>query len=312
MALRVLFFGTPGFAVPSLDAIMRSAHQVVSVVTQPDRPRGRGHKVHPEAVKLAALGHGLPVRQPERMKDPDLLAALAADHADVAVVAAYGRLLPQALLDVPRLGCVNVHASLLPRWRGAAPVHRAILAGDAVTGVTIMRVVLALDAGPMIARASTPIEPNETSVELEARLAAMGADLLTRVLDDLERGVAKELTQNEADATYAAKLERADGIVDWALPAAAVHNQVRGLHPWPLAAATLGGRRVLLLRSVVEHSRAESAEPGTIVDARADGLVIATNPGAVRLLEILPEGRRPMTTREFLKGTRVAIGDRFQ
>jgi methionyl-tRNA formyltransferase len=312
MALRVLFFGTPRFAVPSLDALMRSPHQVVGVVTQPDRPRGRGHKVHPEAVKLAALGYGLPVRQPERMRDPGLLAGLAADHPDVAVVAAYGRLLPQALLDVPRLGCVNVHASLLPRWRGAAPVHRAILAGDAVTGVTIMRVVLALDAGPMIARASTPIEPDETSVELEARLAAMGANLLTRVLDDLERGVATELPQNDADATYAPKLERADGVVDWTRPAPDVHNRVRGLHPGPLAAATVAGRRILLLRSAVEHLRPESAAPGTIVDARADGLVIATNPGAVRLLEIQPEGRRPMTTREFLNGTRVAIGDRFQ
>ena len=312
MPLRVVFFGTPSFAVPTLTALSRSAHSIAGVITQPDRPRGRGQKVQPEAVKLAATGSGIPVWQPERLRDPEFLNAMRSLDPDVGVVAAYGRLLPQALLDVPRLGFLNVHASLLPRWRGAAPVHRAILAGDTVTGITIMRVVLALDAGPMLARVSTPIDPDETSVELEDRLAELGAALLGDALADLERGRARDVPQDEREAAYAPKLERADGQLDWTQPARAVHDRIRGLHPWPLAAASLGDRRLHLIRSTVADVEAAVADPGTIIDVARDALVVAAGQGAVRLLDVRPEGRRTMTMRDYLNGTHVRLGDRFR
>src|SRR4029453_9406074 len=192
MGLRVLFFGTPAFAVPTLERLIASSHTVAGVITQPDRPRGRGQRVQPEAVKRSAVAHDLPVIQPERLKDESLLHELRALDADLGVVAAYGRILPAALLALPRLGLINVHASLLPRWRGAAPVHRAILAGDRTTGVTIMRVVQALDAGPMLARVTTNNDPAETSIEMERRLASAGADLLLDTVNRLAGGAAVE------------------------------------------------------------------------------------------------------------------------
>ena len=272
MALRVVFFGTPAFAVPSLARLIASGHEVVAVVTQPDRPRGRGRPVVPEAVKRAALEARLPVLQPERLRDPEWLATLASVRPDLGVVAAYGRILPQALLDLPRLGMINVHASLLPRWRGAAPVHRAILAGDERTGVTIMRVVLALDAGPMLARVETPIAPDETSAELESRLSGMGAGLLMETIDRLASGPVAEIAQDETAVTYASRLERRDSAIDWRRPARAVHDQIRGLHPWPLAGAILNGRRVSLLRSeVVDEGRAGSLDPADPADPAAPG-----------------------------------------
>src|SRR5438046_1146996 len=256
MTLRVLFFGTPGFAVPTLTALAHSAHRVVGVVCQPDRPRGRGQTIRPEAVKRAALELGLPILQPERLKDPALLDSLAALQPDLGVVAAYGKLLPQTLLDLPRLGFVNVHASLLPRWRGAAPIHRAILAGDDRTGVTIMRVVLALDAGPMLARVDTSIDPDERSVDLEPRLASLGASLLRDTVDRISRGPVDEAPQDGSQATYASRLERSESATNWAQPAHVIHNRIRGLQPWPLASTSLAGRRLLLLRSRVESMAA--------------------------------------------------------
>jgi methionyl-tRNA formyltransferase len=311
MALRLLFFGTPAFAVPSLTALIRSPHMVVGVVTQPDRPRGRGQKSQPEAIKRTALEHGLMVLQPERLKDPAFLDGLREHQIDLAVVAAYGRLLPQALLDLPRLGFINVHASLLPRWRGAAPVHRAILAGDHETGVTIMRVVLALDAGPMISQERTAINPDETSDALEARLSDLGARLLIGTIDRLISGTARETPQDDRLSTYAPRLERADGELTWARPAAEIHNQIRGLQPWPLATTHLSGRRLLLRRSNVVHSDASGAAPGTIVSIGTDGLVVAASPGAVAVLELQPEGKRAMPARDFANGAHVRAGDRF-
>jgi methionyl-tRNA formyltransferase len=311
MPLRLLFFGTPEFAVPSLSALIRTSHSVVGVVTQPDRARGRGHKLRPEAIARAAVDQQLPLLQPERLKDQALLETLADLQPDLGIVAAYGRILPQALLDLPRLGLINVHASLLPRWRGAAPVHRAILAGDHHTGITIMRVVLALDAGPMLAHVSTAIDPNETSAELEARLAALGGDLLVETVERLATGSIEEIAQDEGAVTYAAKIERSDSPIDWARPAHAVHNHIRGLHPWPLASTVLGGRRLLVLRSLVEPSHATSAAPGTILTAGPAGLIVAADAGAVRILELQPEGRRAMSARDFLNGTKVAAGERL-
>jgi methionyl-tRNA formyltransferase len=313
MPLRVIFFGTPSFAVPSLRSLLDSSHPVVAVVTQPDRPRGRGHKVQPEAVKRLAVERGLRISEPGRLKDPAWLAEVRALEPDIAVVAAYGRMLPQALLDIPRLGFINVHASLLPRWRGAAPVHRAIVAGDTVTGITIMRVVLELDAGPMIASQATPIGRDETSVELEARLATIGAALTRDVVSRMEERDSVALQpQDEALATYAAKLERADSRFDWNTPASAIHDRIRGLHPWPLAATRLKDRRLLLIRSMVEREGPIESVPGTIVAARRDGLLVAAGPGVVRIAELQPEGRRPMSAGDFLNGASVREGDRFE
>ncbi len=311
MMLRLLFFGTPGFAVPSLAALAASRHTVVGVVTQPDRRRGRGHRIAPEAVKRAAIAHGLPVLQPDRLDEAAFLAAVADLRADLGVVAAFGRILPRHLLDAPRLGLINVHASLLPRWRGAAPVHRAILAGDTRTGVTIMQLVEALDAGPILLAEETAIGPDETSVELSDRLAIAGASLLLRAINLLAAGAARERDQDDASATYAPRLVRSEGRLDWGRPAPVVHDHIRGLQPWPMAGAVLHGHRVHFLRSAVASTEVASASSGTIVAIEPDALVIAARPGAVRITEVQPEGRRAMTVRAFLGGRHVAVGDRL-
>jgi methionyl-tRNA formyltransferase len=313
MALRVLFFGTPAFATATLSRLFASAHRVVGVVTQPDRRRGRGQRVVPGAVKALANERALPIFQPERLGDESFLGVVRELSPDVGVVAAYGRLLPQVLLDLPTRGMLNVHASLLPRWRGAAPVHRAILAGDAVTGVTIMRVVLALDAGPMIDRMTTAIDPQETSEALETRLAHLGADLLAATLDRLAVGPLPAEPQDEKLVTYARRLERTDSHVDWARPAIAVHNQIRGLHPWPLAAARLQGRRVMLHRSDVSSDAGRAAAPpGTIVRAGPDALDVATEPGVVSIREVQLEGKRPVPVAALLNGWTILAGERFE
>jgi methionyl-tRNA formyltransferase len=310
--MRVVFFGTPAFAVPSLDALAASPHEVVAVVTQPDRARGRGQRVSAAPVKARALELGLPVLQPERLRDDQFLAAFDTFGADLAVVAAYGRILPQALLDRPRHGMINVHASLLPRWRGAAPVHRAILAGDRETGITIMRVVLALDAGPMLAREGVDIDPNETSAALESRLATLGARMLVPVVDTLARGPLPGLEQDAALVTYAQRIERADGHVVWTRPAQAIHDQIRGLYPCPHASVLIHGRRTLLLESRVENVAPVRAAPGTVMEAGNEGIVVAAEPGAIRILRLQPEGRAGMTARDFLNGRPMRAGDHIE
>jgi methionyl-tRNA formyltransferase len=272
--LRILFFGTPEFALVSLDALLRSRHQVVGVVTQPDRPRGRGQRVSESPVKQRAVSTGLPVLQPERLRDTAFIEAATALQADLGVVAAYWKILTDRVLALPPRGLLNVHGSVLPRYRGAAPVHRAIIAGDTETGVTIMRVVKALDAGPMFATATRPIALDETS------------------------------------ATYAPRLTKEDGHVDWSWPAVWLHNLIRGLHPWPHASAFLNDRRVILHRSAVSGAAADAA-PGTILEAHGDRLLVATGNGALDLVEVQAEGKRKMRVREFLAGHSVAVGDRF-
>lgn len=306
--LRVLYFGTPEFAVPSLRAVIGSAHPVLAVVSQPDRPRGRGQVLTPTATKTVALEHGLAVLQPDRIRTDDFLAAVADLAPDIGVVAAYGKLLPESLLKIPPLGMINVHASLLPRWRGAAPVHRAVIAGDQETGVTIMRVVKELDAGPMLAAVSRPIGPDETSPEVERSLAQLGAALLIEVLDRMAGGQASETVQDERQVTYAPKLTKEEGAIDWTLPAAQVHNLVRGLQPWPLVSTRIGSDRVLLHRTAASGEETGAA-PGSVVRAAGDDLAIAAGDGRlVRLLALQPEGRRVMTAREFLAGRRIPSG----
>ena len=312
--VKIVFFGTPEFAVPSLEALIHAeAHTVVGVVTQPDKPRGRGQHVSYAPVKARALAASLPVLQPARMKDPAFVEALAALNADLGVVAAYGKILTDDVLATPRLGMINVHASLLPRYRGAAPVHRAVIAGDATTGVTIMRVVKALDAGAMLLKEPHPIGSDDTSDEVERALARIGARLLVGALDLIARGTAVESPQNDAEATYAHRLTKEDGVIDWRWPAARIHNLIRGLHPWPHAFSFVHGKRVILRRSETNpaHPPTPPQAPGTIIEADGDRLTVATGDGLLRIVEIQAEGKRPMTARHFLAGHRLQAGERF-
>jgi methionyl-tRNA formyltransferase len=313
-----VFFGTPQFAVPTLEALLASRHPVVAVVTQPDRPRGRGQRTSDAPVKARALDAAVPVLQPASLKDPDLVPTLARLHADLGVVAAYGKILTEAVLATPRLGMINVHASLLPKYRGAAPVHRAVIAGEHETGVTIMRVVKALDAGPMLATVTRGIGQDETSADVERDLSQLGARLLVETLDRLAAGPVVEVPQDDREATYASRLTKEDGIIDWSQPAVSIHNLVRGLHPWPHAFTFLGSHRLIIRRSScsvngngVERPSDEVDLAGTIVHAQGDRLDVATGHGLLRVLEIQAEGGRPLPVREFLAGHRLAAGDRF-
>jgi methionyl-tRNA formyltransferase len=306
--LRIVYFGTPAFAVPTLRGLLASRHTVAALISQPDRPRGRGQHLLPTATKEVAVAHGIPVWQPERLRDDVFLRDLSDLDVDLGVVAAYGRILPEALLRIPRLGLINVHGSILPRWRGAAPVHRAVIAGDTETGVTIMRVVKELDAGAMFAIGRTAIGPNETSVEVERDLSELGARLLLDTVDALADGRAVETPQPAEGVTYAAKLTKAESAVPWTLPAARIHDMVRGLQPWPLVAARLGDTRVLIHRTELTGD-VDDRPAGSILRAEGDDLTaVAGDGGVVRILELQPEGRRVMRTREFLAGRRVAAG----
>jgi methionyl-tRNA formyltransferase len=310
--LRIGFFGTPEFAVPTLQKLIDSRHAVVAVVSQPDRPRGRGHKEQPTPTKLAAESATIPVLQPARIRDAPFLDSVRAMDLDLGVVAAYGKILPDELLAVPRLGMINVHASLLPEYRGAAPVHRAVIDGRSETGITIMRVVRELDAGPMFARATRPIGVDESSIDVERALARIGADLLLEVVEQIAGGSAREEPQDGHRATYAHKLTKSEGAIDWGQPAARLHNLVRGLQPWPLVSAHLDGRRYLLHRTSRTDERS-TAPGGTVVQAAGDILAVAGGDGEVlRILELQPEGRRVMTAREFLAGRAVTPGAQFQ
>jgi methionyl-tRNA formyltransferase len=277
------------------------------VVTQPDRPRDRGRKVQPPSVKRLAQARGVAVLQPDTLKDVAFVEAMRALTPDLGVVAAYGKLLPERVLAVPRLGLINVHASLLPRHRGASPVHAAVAAGDTETGVTIMRVVKALDAGPMLARARTAIGPDETTGAIEARLAEIGGPLLVTVVDRLAAGRVDEEAQDESLATYAPRLTKADGLIVWTRSARQVHDHVRAMHPWPGAFTFVGAARIAVHRTQPRGS--VSAPPGTLVEAHGDSLVVATgDASSIALLELQPAGRRAMTAREFLAGHSVEAG----
>ena len=301
--LRIIYFGTPPFAVPALEALIDSRHDVVALVSQPDRPKGRGQHLHPTATKVAAQARGVPVFQPTRLKDPALHEQLKALAPDLGVVAAYGRILPDALLDLPRLGMINIHASLLPKYRGAAPIHRAVINGDQETGVTIMRVVSELDAGPMLMAARRAIGPDESTPEVEAALAALGAAQIVAAVDALDANLAVETPQDHARATHAPKIEKHEGAIAWDLPAARIHNLVRGLQPWPLVSAMLGSKRVLIHRTGLTDERSVAAA-GTLL--ANDGLAVVAGDGRVlQILEVQPEGKRAMSTREFLAGHRL-------
>lgn len=305
---RIAFFGTPEFAVPTIDLLAESCHVIVAV-TQPDRPKGRGQRSYAPPVKQRAEARGIPVLQPERLRDQSFLDSLRGLRPDLGVVAAYGKILPQDVLALPRLGMVNVHASILPKYRGAAPVHRAVMHGDTETGVTIMRVVTALDAGPMLSIARRSIGPDETSEEVERDLASVGARLLLETLPDIARGTAVETPQDNALATYAPRLTKAEGRIDWLEPASVIHNNVRGLYPWPHAYTFLRETRLIILATAVDQRLHEAAPPGSIVRAAGDEWHVAAGDQTwLQIHMVQTEGRRPMTTRAFLAGHPVNVG----
>jgi methionyl-tRNA formyltransferase len=310
--LRIVYCGTPEFAVPTLEKLLASRHIVCGVITQPDRPRGRGQKLQPGPVKLSALPHHVPVFQPERLRTPDVRETLQRWAPDLGVVAAYGKLIPDDLLAVPRLGMINVHASLLPKYRGAAPIQRAVIDGETETGVTIMRVIKALDAGGMLAKVHYPIGPDETSDVVERKLSEMGASLLLDAVEGLSHGPVAEEQQDDTRATYAARLTKAEGLIDWTLPATGIHNRVRGLYPWPHAYTFLGSERLIVLATHVDATSGSDAAPGTIVSASPDGIGVVTGHGGqIVILQVQPEGRRAMSARDFLGGHPLSAGALF-
>ena len=311
--LRLLFAGTPDFAVPCLAALLDAGHEVIGVYTQPDRPAGRGRKLQMSPVKALALDRGLAVYQPESLKrDPEAVEQLRALGADLMVVVAYGLLLPVAVLEAPRLGCVNVHASLLPRWRGAAPIQRAILAGDAETGVCIMRMEAGLDTGPVYHRVATPIDPRETGGTLHDRLAELGARALVEALPGLAEGSRAPEAQDDALATYAHKLSKEEAAIDWSAPAIAIERQVRAFDPWPVAQTTLEGATLRIWSAEAEsEGDAEGSEaPGTVVGADRTGIRVATGSGTLRLTRLQPAGKKPMSAADYLNA-RHLDGARF-
>ncbi len=299
--MRVIFAGTPDFAAQALAAILAAGHDVPLVLTQPDRPAGRGMKLQPSAVKQLALAHNLPVFQPDRLKDPTTHEPIRAAQADMMVVAAYGLILPQAVLDMPRYGCLNIHASLLPRWRGAAPIQRAIEAGDKETGVTIMQMDAGLDTGAMLLTESLKIGAGETAGELHDRLATLGARLIVEAL--AQRDALMPVAQPATGVTYAAKIRKAEAQLDWNEPADLLARKIRAFNPFPGATLTLAGEPVKVWRA---EPITGSGSPGQILAADADGIIIAISHGALRLTELQKPGGRRVTSAEFLRGKPLA------
>lgn len=306
--MRIVFMGSPDFSATVLTALVNTEHEVVCVYSQPPRPAGRGRAERQTAVHQLATEMGLPVRTPTSLKTAGAQSEFSDLGADIAVVVAYGLILPQAVLDAPRLGCVNLHASLLPRWRGAAPIQRAIMAGDTITGVQAMIMEAGLDTGPVLATETTPIQPSDTAGSLHDRLAELGAQMLPVVLDNLQAGALRPVAQSEGGATYASKLTTEDQVIDWTQPAAEVDCQIRGLSPFPGAYCHWSRPdadapvRLKCLMSAVETGE---GVPGTVLD---EGLLVACGTGAVRLTRLQRSGKGPMMAADFLRGTPIAPG----
>jgi methionyl-tRNA formyltransferase len=299
--LRIVYAGTPEFAVPALQALIDSPHAVVAVYTQPDRPAGRGRKLRASPVKELALQHDIPVEQPDSLRNSEAQQDLATYEADVMIVAAYGLILPQTVLDMPRLGCLNIHGSLLPRWRGAAPIQRSIMVGDQETGVTIMQMNAGLDTGDMLLKKAIPITDQDTSASLHDRLAELGAVALLEVLDGLSGGTIPAEAQDESLVTYAEKLTKAEAVIDWGLPADVISRQIRGLNPWPVAQTSHQGQplRIWMAQSMKVNHR---ANPGTVVLEGPEGIDVATGDGLLRVIRLQLPGGKPLDARDFLNG----------
>lgn len=305
--MRVIFMGTPAFALPSLAGILARGDEVIAVVTQPDRPRGRGQSLTFSPVKAAALAAGLPVMQPEKVRHADFLAWCRMVSPDLIVVVAFGQILPQALLEIPRRGCLNVHASLLPRYRGAAPIQWAIIRGETETGVTTMQIDAGMDTGPILLQRRLAIAPDETAGELAARLSQLGAEVLDETLDALEAGRLQPIPQEGALATLAPLLKKDDGRIDWKHPAPALAALVRGTDPWP-GASTLHRERPLRIRRA--HAEAGAGEPGVIVRAEPGGIAVGTGAGLLIVTELQVPGGARLSARDAVSGRLVTAGER--
>ena len=304
---RIVFAGTPHFAVPCLQAALRSGHEVVGVYTQPDRPAGRGRELVPSAVKVLAQQCNVPVFQPGDFKSPEARAQLEALKPDLMIVVAYGMILPRSVLRIPRLGCWNVHASLLPRWRGAAPIQRALLAGDTRTGVCLMKMEAGLDTGPVMISLETPIAPDDTTGTLHNRLTTLGAQLVEDALKLLRVGLSPAAQPQAADGvTYARKMEKAEARLDLAQPAVELERAVRAFYPWPVAELQLEGERLRVHQAEVVAD-APAAAPGTLLEADRRGILLATGAGGLRLLRVQREGGRPVGAADYLNARPLAV-----
>lgn len=308
--MRVIFMGTPAFAVPSLQRVLKDAHQVAAVITRPDRPAGRGQALAPSPVKLAAARAGLGILQPASLKDPEVHAGLAALTPDAILVVAFGQILPPSLLALPRHGCFNVHASLLPRYRGAAPIAWALIRGERVTGVSIIQMTERVDAGPILLQRTEPIRDEDTAGTLGERLANLGAEALAEALLALGRGETRPVPQDEVLATYAPKLTPVDQQLNWTDAAVALRNRIRGLTPVPGAVTILAGEALRVLAAAAEGEEA-GAPPGTLLTVDRRGPLVATGRGRLRLLTVQPEGKRPMDGAAFARGRHLMPGARF-
>lgn len=306
--MKILFMGTPAFAVPSLEALLNAGHHICGVFCQPDKPVGRHqNRLQAAPVKECALSHQIPVFQPTKLRDGTALAQIKELSPELIVVAAYGRILPKEILDYPPLGCINVHSSLLPKYRGAAPINWAILNGDQNTGVTIMYMAEALDAGDIIAQATTPITTAENAVELTARLALLGGELLVRTVSELEQGTATRTPQSENEVTLAPMLSKELSAMDFTRPAQELHNQVRGLFPWPSAVTTVSSLRCKISKTELGQG---SGTPGTVLEAGKQGILVACGcETALRILELQPDGKKAMPASNFLQGHPLKVGE---
>jgi methionyl-tRNA formyltransferase len=302
--LNIVFGGTPEFAVPALDALLTAGHRIAAVYTQPDRPAGRGQRLTHGPIKELALRHGLHVEQPATLRDPGAAARLASFHPDVMVVVAYGLILPAAILAIPRLGCINIHGSLLPRWRGAAPIHRAILSGDRVTGVSIMRMDEGLDTGPVLSMHEIAVGERATESTLRDRLAALGAQALVSTLASYAAGALVPQPQATTGVNYAHKIRKEEAQLDWQRSATDLDAQVRAFTPWPVAETRWQGQQLRVWESI-PLSSATAAPPGTVVNADANGIVVATGAGDLSLLRVQLAGRKQMSAGEFLNAHRI-------
>jgi methionyl-tRNA formyltransferase len=311
-SLKLGFAGTPDFAVPALDRLS-GQHRICAVFTQPDRPAGRGQALHMSPVKRRALELGLSVHQPATFKSPQAIEMLRAAEVDALVVVAYGLILPVAALEVPRWGCINIHASLLPRWRGAAPIQRALLAGDPKTGVTIMRMAAGLDTGPMLISRSTDIHPADTAKTLHDRLAQLGAELIDEALQAMSRGLSREVAQPDQGVTYAAKIDKSEAPIPWHESAEHIHRQVRAFNPWPVAQTQFNGQQLRVWDAepiAAPDTGRGSMPPGSVLSATHEGIDVVCGVGILRILRLQLAGRKPLPAAQFLQGQRLD-GARF-